>query len=200
MILFDDFKIVLDGSNPRKLFKMICDKCGLDRGYQRKHRHGHGLCRKCIPTLVRKDKAHTDISKAKMKINSWARNGGIHPMLGKTHSLESKAKISQAAANQNKAYKGKFEYKGHHMKSSWEVKYAQYLDLQGISWIYEPKFELSNGYVYLPDFQLSTGDIIEIKGYMWKDAQIKWDIFCADYPSINKSLLKKDDLKKLGII
>lgn len=86
------------------------------------------------------------------------------------------------------------------MKSSWEVKYAIYLDSAQQDWTYEPLFKLSNDYVYLPDFQLSNGDIIEIKGYMREDAQKKWDMFCTDYPSISKSLLRKDDLKKLGII
>lgn len=200
MIIDSDFKITLDGKNPRRLFRMICDNCGSDRGYQRKHRHGLGLCRSCTPTKTRKGQVHSQASKQLMKVNCWANNGYKSPMLGKTHSLESKCKISASVALQNKSYKGKFEYKGFQMKSSWEVRYAEYLDAKNIGWTYEPKFKLSNGYVYLPDFQLSTSDIIEIKGYMRKDAQIKWDMFCADYPSINKSLLRKDDLKKLGVI
>lgn len=120
------------------------------------------------------------------------------------HSTETKIKLSVAAARQNKHYCAKHQYIGPNgpmmMKSSWEVKYAQYLDTSGQKWTYEPLFKLSNGYTFLPDFQLSTGDIIEIKGYMREDAQKKWDLFCSDYPTLNKSLLRKNDLKKLGVI
>jgi predicted nuclease of restriction endonuclease-like RecB superfamily len=122
----------------------------------------------------------------------------------KPHSDSTKAKLSAAAAKQNREYVSDHLYCGPkgtlNMRSSWEVKYAKYLDLMGVDWTYEPSFILSNGYVYLPDFQLSTGDIIEIKGYMRPDAQIKWDMFCKEYPCVKKSLLRKDDLKKLGVL
>ncbi len=120
------------------------------------------------------------------------------------HSEATKAKLSQAAAIQNKNYKSKHVYNGPkgliNMKSSWEVKYACWLDKQGKEWTYEPKFTLSNNHIYLPDFQLSDGVIIEIKGYMRPDAEVKWRMFESEYPQINKSLLRKEDLKRLGIL
>lgn len=120
------------------------------------------------------------------------------------HTSETKAKISKAVAKQNKNYKSKHVYNGPkgiiNMKSSWEVKYANWLDSQNQEWIYEPSFTLSNNYTYLPDFQLSDGVIIEIKGYMRPDAEVKWRMFEEEYPQIKKSLLRKEDLKKLGII
>jgi ribosomal protein S14 len=204
MIKLDDFKIVLEGKNPRKLFKMFCDRCGLDRGYQRKYRHGLGLCRSCASSLTHKNKTVSDETRLKMRLNNHLRNGGSHPLKGKKHKTSTKLKLSMAAATQNKNYVSKHLYKGPQgeifMKSSWEVKYAHWLDKNGIKWTYEPRFKLSNGYSYIPDFQLSTGDIIEIKGYMRKDALVKWDLFCADYPTLKKSLLRKYDLKKIGVI
>jgi predicted nuclease of restriction endonuclease-like RecB superfamily len=86
------------------------------------------------------------------------------------------------------------------MKSRWEVLYAKWLDSQGKQWLYEPTFILSNGYAYLPDFQLSDGVIIEIKGYMRTDAEVKWRMFEAEYPQVIKHLLRKEDLKRLGIL
>lgn len=122
----------------------------------------------------------------------------------KPHSAATKAKLSIAAAKQNKNYTAKHSYSGINgtinMKSSWEVKYATWLDAQSIGWEYEPLFILSDGRAYLPDFQLSTGDIIEIKGYFREDAKLKWDMFNREYPSLNKKLLMKNDLKELGII
>lgn len=184
---------------------MVCDKCGADRGYQRKHRHGLGLCKPCASSVTHSGKSVSIKTRKKMSKSSWLKNGrGKHPLLGKAHSQETKAKISLKTAIQNKNYINNYLYLGpsgsYNMKSSWELKYAHYLDSLGMGWIYEPLFTLSNGYAYLPDFQLDNGDIIEIKGYMRTDAQIKWDLFCKEYPHINKTLLRKDDLKKIGII
>jgi predicted nuclease of restriction endonuclease-like RecB superfamily len=86
------------------------------------------------------------------------------------------------------------------MRSTWELKYAQYLDMQGIKWQYEPTFILSDGKVYLPDFQLSSGDIIEVKGYMREDTRIKWEMFCSEHPELNKSLVTKVEMKQLRLI
>lgn len=74
------------------------------------------------------------------------------------------------------------------------------LDQKQEKWAYEPNFTLSNNYTYLPDFQLSDGVIIEIKGYMRPDAEVKWRMFEVEYPQIIKHLLRKEDLVKLGII
>lgn len=113
-------------------------------------------------------------------------------------------KLSQRTAEQNKRYNPHFLYEGPkgqiQMRSLWEVLYAQYLDSRGESWNYEPKFKLSTGRLYLPDFQLSSGVIIEIKGYMRPDAEVKWRMFEAEYPELTKRLLRKEDLEKLGIL
>ncbi|KKM16268.1 hypothetical protein LCGC14_1687490, partial [marine sediment metagenome] len=49
-------------------------------------------------------------------------------------------------------------YKGIYMRSSWEIKYAKYLDSKGIKWSYEAKFfELiinKKETTYTPDFYL----------------------------------------------
>ena len=124
---------------------------------------------------------------------------------GATLSDETKAKLSVAAVRQNKNYISNIEYIDRngsrlYMKSRWEALYAKWLDSIGISWRYEPEFKLSNGKIYLPDFLLEDGTVIEIKGYFRPDAKVKWDMFCAEYPDINKSLLQKNDLKELGII
>lgn len=125
-------------------------------------------------------------------------------MLGKQHTVVTKTKISISTATQNKNYIAKHKYSGPKgimlMKSGWEVKYAQHLDILGIAWQYEPLFLLSDGRAYLPDFQLSTGDIIEIKGYMREDAKIKWEMFCKEHPELKKSLVTKVEMKQLNLI
>jgi len=122
----------------------------------------------------------------------------------KPMSLLTKNKLSLATATQNRKRVTKHAYVGSqgtiNMKSTWEVKYAHYLDAQSITWQYEPIFALSNGRAYLPDFQLSSGDIIEVKGYFRSDAKIKWDMFCEEYPGLKKSLVTKVEMKQLKLI
>ena len=85
------------------------------------------------------------------------------------------------------------------MKSSWEVKYAKYLDSKNIKWEYEPRFfnlkELGN---YFPDFYLpSYNKYIEIKGYGKLE---KVNAFRKLYPNEVIEVLKRNDLIKLGLV
>jgi len=205
MIDLQDFIVKQeDRKSSRKLYRHFCDNCLKDRGYARKSKAERPYCRTCFGKITHTGKVVSSETKTKMSLNHSLKNGGTHPLLGKRHSEETKAKLSRAAAIQCKNYKGQYLYNGLsgpiYMKSSWEVKYAEWLDQQGIKWTYEPEFTLSNNLTYLPDFQLSTGDIIEIKGYMRPDAEVKWRMFEVEYPQIKKSLLRKEDLKKLGIL
>jgi hypothetical protein len=90
------------------------------------------------------------------------------------------------------------------MRSSWEIKYAEYLDSLNINWGYEVKnFELilsQKETTYTPDFYLSDNDtFIEIKGYWRVDAKEKFEKFVKTYPDIKIIVYTKTDLKKLGI-
>ena len=85
------------------------------------------------------------------------------------------------------------------MRSSYELAYANWLDAKEIQWKYEPRFILSDGRAFSPDFQLSNGDIIEIKGYWTEVGRTKWDLFCVEYPLVNKKVLMKSDLIELGL-
>lgn len=55
----------------------------------------------------------------------------------------------------------------HKMLSSWEIAYAQYLDLAELTWDYEPVLRLSTGRRYLPDFWVREWKTyVELKGPM----------------------------------
>jgi len=91
------------------------------------------------------------------------------------------------------------KYKNINMRSSWEVKYAKYLDSKNIKWEYEPRFfnlkELGN---YFPDFYLpSYNKYIEIKGYGKLE---KVNAFRKLYPNEVIEVLKRNDLIKLGLV
>lgn len=111
--------------------------------------------------------------------------------LGKTHSEESKQKISKSmqrvvrehpesysASNVNGRVK-KVEYNGQVFDSSWEVIVAKFLDendyiwykpQKGIDYMFEGKL-----HHYYPDFYIPSIDkYIEVKGYKRKNDSAKW--------------------------
>ena len=97
-----------------------------------------------------------------------------------------------------------YVYKGIKMRSSWEVKYAEYCDKHNISWVYEyTTFEIKvKNYknTFTPDFYiLKEKKFIEIKGYWYEKSKIKFNAFKQQYPHINIEVLDKKKLKQLGI-
>ena len=92
-------------------------------------------------------------------------------------------------------------YNGIWMRSSYEMKYAKYLDNQGIKWLYESKtFDLGNT-TYTPDFYLpNKNQYIEIKGYWRKGIKEKFNLFKILYPQINIKIIMKEDLINLGVL
>ena len=92
-------------------------------------------------------------------------------------------------------------YKGICMRSSWEVKFAYFLDCSNIKWKYEPKRFYMNNYTYLPDFYLPEFNCyIEIKGWFPKKSKKRFDTFKRKYPKLNIKLLMYKKLKELGIL
>jgi hypothetical protein len=92
-------------------------------------------------------------------------------------------------------------YKNICFRSSWEIKYAKYLDKQDINWLYEPRaFDLGKT-TYRPDFYLpKTDEYIEIKGYWRKDALKKFILFKKLYSDIKIKVLTKKPLQKIGVL
>lgn len=90
------------------------------------------------------------------------------------------------------------------MRSTWEVKYAQYLDANSIDWEYEKhkfKYYDNNGgpHYYFPDFYLpAKKKFIEVKGYMDDKSKFKIEE-CIKQHGIRIDILFKDDLKLLGL-
>lgn len=92
------------------------------------------------------------------------------------------------------------EYKGIKFHGTWELKYAQYLDLNGIRWIRPTdKFDYEFEGVkrkYTPDFYLvDSNTYIEIKGYETLKDRAKWACFPGKL-----IIIKGKELKELGLI
>jgi len=91
------------------------------------------------------------------------------------------------------------------MRSSWEIKYATYLDKNNIEWFFEPEafpinYNNAEG-TYRPDFYLIDCDLyVEVKGWWRDDAKDKYLAFKKQYRDKKIEVYDKDKLKKLKII
>jgi hypothetical protein len=127
---------------------------------------------------------------------------------GKKHTNGSKAKIAKSMhGNQNANHRGDRQsyYNNIRMDSGWEVKTAQYFDLQGIHWKYNEKgYSLSDGRVYYPDFFIYENSkfikLVEVKGYFREANRLKFEMFLREYPNIIVELWQKQELKERKII
>jgi hypothetical protein len=85
------------------------------------------------------------------------------------------------------------------MRSTWEVKFAYWLDVNNKVWEYEKHtFTLPSGYTYTPDFY-SDGVFYEVKGFFYKKSLEKFTIFIENNPDKKIILVDKLYLKSLGV-
>lgn len=155
---------------------------------------------------------HTEDTKVKIseKNKLFNKEYGNSFLMGKSkgrHTKESIAKLSKSNSGKEPHWKGRiFQYSGpkgsFKLRSSYELFYANWMDSNGIEWKYEPQFKLSNGMTFSPDFQVYGHDriiIVEIKGFWTEKAKNKWNLFTEDFPNLDKQVLYKNDLIKLGM-
>lgn len=141
-----------------------------------------------------KGKKLTDEHKEKIR-QTWKKK--IEDGYVQTHSLETRKKMSliqqEIVRSGKKKIRGKnIEYidrKGNRllMKSTWEYKFAIYLDGLNVDWEYETKsFELlmpdGKTSFYFPDFYIpDTDEFIEVKGRWYPHSKIKFECFLDQY-------------------
>lgn len=115
-----------------------------------------------------------------------ARKGYGNSFFNKHHTIEAKLKIKNKAIERLKNHRFSFTpssvfiYKDIKMRSSWETKYAEWLDKKGFTWSYEPKtfFLERSKLFYIPDFFVKEfNSYVEIKGYMRGNSKTKIDEF-----------------------
>ena len=161
-------------------------------------------------------------SKEECEYRSELFSGENNPMYDKKHTEESLKKMRIAAKKnvrrgKDSNFYGKppkhgrgswYECKDGSkvwMRSSWEVRFAKYLDDNNIDWLYEikkfPIHYLDKDGTYTPDFYLiKENKYIEIKGWWRDDAKVKYDSFQEQYPNIIIEVYDKVILKKLNVL
>jgi len=143
------------------------------------------------------------------RTKSQARKGKLNPIYDVGHTEEARVKMSQAFVNgrtmgYNTHWGNGLYYNSPNqgkvfMRSSWEVKTADYLTSLGLDWYYEYEWlYVDDKTNYLPDFYIPSLDIyIEVKGRL-KDS----DVYKLDNVRKTRTVLLWDgeELLKLGII
>ncbi len=190
-----------------------CRQCADNRHSLRMKGKGNpayrGIVYKCIDC---KGKLSSKYAKRCSKcFHNYIIKSGI--MKNKPKSKEWRKRISQTILKNNttkgknngmfgKVTHGKWgKYKGINMRSSWEIKYAKFLDKHNYKWKYESKtFDLGDT-TYTPDFYLPEKDMyIEVKGYWRDDAKKKFKRFKKEYPKENIKILDKNKLENMGVL
>jgi hypothetical protein len=153
----------------------------------------------------------------KLKKDLSIRNSGENnPFYGMTHSEISlkrmsitQKKIARKGKNSNfygKKYwpkRGKeLIYDNIRFRSNWELLTAKYFDTNNIKWQYEPKvFILNDEMTYTPDFYLrDSNKWIEVKGYWYDDAIIKYNEFISIFKNIEIEIWDEVKLKQYNIL
>lgn len=143
-------------------------------------------------------------------------SGENNPFYGMTHSELSlkkmsiiQKKIARKGKDSNfygKKYwpkRGKeLIYDNIRFRSNWEVLTAKYFDKNNIKWQYEPKvFLLNEEMTYTPDFYLlDSNKWIEVKGYWYDDAIIKYNKFIEIFKNIEIEIWDEAKLKQYNIL
>lgn len=138
--------------------------------------------------------------------NTIYKNWKQHPWLGKTHSPETKLKLSKSLSINNKGGRCKwFEVSGQKVQGSWEKNVALKLNELGIRW---QKLKTNRHTIqytlnakvksYTPDFYLPDFDTyLEIKGRWWGDDKLKMDAVFSQYPHIKICVIEKDKYDRI---
>ena len=135
--------------------------------------------------------------------------GKLNPIYDIGHTKAARKKMSQAFVKvRSFEFAAKTWGKGQYydsplqgkvwMRSSWEVKTADYLTSLNLDWYYEYKWLKVGNFNYLPDFYMPMLNLyIEVKGRKKKEDMDKLNNARQIY---NIVLWDRDELFKLGLI
>lgn len=138
-------------------------------------------------------------TRKKQSLYAKSRSASWHEENGKRISDTVKKKVDAGEWHTSLAKHMHIDYNGVDLHGSWELRYAQYLDLNGIEW---ERNKVSFPYDYdgktrryTPDFFLpSSNEYIEVKGYKTAKDEAKW----SQFPShLSLVVLMKADLEDL---
>lgn len=145
-----------------------------------------------------------------LRTKSESRKGELNPIYEVGHTLEAKEKMSEAFVGGRSIFSNNYwgttsKYKTPNqgivtMRSSWEVRFADYLTSSDKDWLYEPNtFKLSNIISYRPDFYIVSEDLyVEVKGRLKDGDIVKINMF--QEKGFNLLYIDRPILEEIGLI
>lgn len=85
--------------NGRRLHKVFCKTCGVDRGYQRKDQEANKNCRSCDSTIKGTGRIHT--LKSKIKRSAWNQNINVEEFQAFSRTREERDRHNLAKINRS---------------------------------------------------------------------------------------------------
>lgn len=148
-----------------------------------------------VAAMLRGKGAHPKSKREKFEKTMLNRYGVINATQNKELALKAAKKINKPYIKYHWETSEELNCQG-----SWEAKVVDYLNNNKINFKWQPQiFFLPNGSSYRPDlFLIDENKWIEIKGFMRKDAQEKWNWFNSKFP--NSELWNKNKLEIMGLI
>lgn len=143
------------------------------------------------------------------RTKSEARMGKLNPIYGVGHNKKTRKKMSEAYKNGAREISKNGWGNGHFyntpnqgevwMRSTWEIKVADYLTANNLDWYYEyERLSLDETSSYLPDFYIPLlGLYIEVKGRLIERDEIKLKKAMEKY---NVIIWDRDYLYSIGLI
>lgn len=220
-----EFKIKEDWLNQDGTYK--CPHCS--KNYSKKgisthiwRSHGNGIIHdpnigykrdRVIWNKHKTAETNESIKNQKETLKFKYESGQLTPSwLGKSHTNESKQKISRALSLNNKGGRSKWydvkNAKGEivRVQGTWELRFAHILNIIDVDWIKpslnhtEHSFkwidDIGITHTYTPDFwSPKLKKYFEIKGYWWGDDKRKMQLVLEQYNNINIEIIQKKELE-----
>jgi hypothetical protein len=175
------------------------------------------------PFYGKKHLIHPNLGKklsieTKQKIGAHKKGKTFEDLYGKEKANQLKNNLKKRMLGKNNHFFGKIFHpkrsnyflndihnRTFYFRSSWELKTAQFLDINKLNWEYEtrafPVLINEKTFHYIPDFYIKEENyFIEVKGFWRLDAKEKYNLFLMQYPEINIKIWDKTVLKFLKII
>jgi hypothetical protein len=84
------------------------------------------------------------------------------------------------------------------MRSTWEVKVAEWMDENDIEWKYQSEFIETPFGMYVPDFELGKNNFVEVKGREWKSYQLKKIDWCVNH-GCDVRVVNKTNIRNINL-
>jgi len=162
-----------------------------------------------VSSFVEFNKNTPPWNKGKTGVQVSPMKGKPGTFLGKTHTTESKQKISEKLSINNKGGRAKwYMVAGQNVQGTWERDIATKFEQLNIRWIKLKtnkdtlKYEM-NGKIrsYTPDFYLPDYDMyVEVKGFWWGDDKEKMKIVLQTYPDKIIAVVEKEEYQEIMLL